>query len=96
MILTVLEARVPAERADTLRSEYAKLAQGTRPPGFVRSQLIRDAQDPAAWRIETLWESREALEAMRQRGTPAGLLLFRAIGVEPTVGVFEVVATVDR
>lgn len=94
MILTVLEARVPAERADTLRSEYATLGQGDRPPGFVRSQLIRDTQDPALWRVETLWESRQALEAMRQRGTPAGILLFRAIGVEPTVGVFEVVASI--
>ena len=94
MIQTVLHARVPAEKVDALRAGYAGLGIVPMPPGLVRTQLIRDTQDPDRWRLESVWESREVLAAMRARGTPAGLLLFREVGIEPAVEVYEVVATI--
>ena len=45
--------------------------------------------------IQTWWTSREALTALRSTGTPpAGILMFRAAGAEPTLSVFDVVGTV--
>jgi hypothetical protein len=65
------------------------------PPGFVRSHLVASVADPSHWRIETLWTSRDALAAMRQAGTPAGVLMFRAAGAEPSLSVYQVAATIE-
>ena len=94
MLLTVLEARVALERANDLQAAYSA-AGGKLPPGLIRSNLLRDATDPQLWRIQTLWESREALDAMRSTGTPAGVLMFRSAGAEPALSVFSVIATLD-
>jgi hypothetical protein len=37
----------------------------------------------------------EVLAAMRQAGTPAGVLMFRAAGTEPTLSVHDVVETIE-
>lgn len=92
MILTILEAHVDAGKESALQSAYATaIATEERPAGLLRSQLIRDAFDPTRWRIQTWWESRQALTAMRSTGTPAGILMFRAAGAEPATSIFEVV-----
>ena len=92
MILTILEAHVDAGKESALQSAYATaIASDERPAGLLRSQLIRDAFDPTRWRIQTWWESRQALMAMRSTGTPAGILMFRAAGAEPATSIFEVV-----
>lgn len=93
MVLTTLEGRVAAERADDLRAAFRAAGSGAPPPGLLRSELIRAANDPTLWRIQTLWESPAALAAMRQAGTPAGVLMFRAAGAEPTLAIFEVAET---
>jgi uncharacterized protein (TIGR02246 family) len=93
MIQTVLEASVAEERAPALQAAYAAAGAGRLPPGLVWTQLVRDAREPQRWRIQTWWASREALEAMRSAGTPAGVLMFRAAGAEPTLSVFEVAAS---
>lgn len=90
-VLTVLTAQVALERHADLRDAYRALVEDARPPGLVRSMLVRDASSGTAWRIETLWESREALAAMRSTGTPGGILVFRAAGAEPTLALLEVV-----
>jgi hypothetical protein len=56
---------------------------------------VTDAADSTRWRIETLWTSREVLTAMRQVGTPAGVLMFRAAGAEPTLSVYDVTFTIE-
>lgn len=95
MVLTVLEATVAAERAADLEAAYrAGIAdRAAVPPGLVRTELLCAAADRTRWRIETLWASRAALDAMRGTGTPAGVLMFRAAGAEPTLAVFDVVAS---
>jgi hypothetical protein len=72
-----------------------RAAAGDVPPGFIRSHLVSAAADPTRWRIETLWTGREALNAMRQAGTPAGVLMFRAAGAEPALSIHDVVATIE-
>jgi len=91
-VLTVLEARVAPERESALQAAYGEAARGPFPPGLERSLLLRGTTDRTAWRIETVWESSEALAAMRGSGTPRGIQIFRAAGAEPTVSVLEVVA----
>lgn len=94
MVLTVLEGTVQPERAADLEAAFRN-AGGATPPGFIRSHLLSASADATQWRIETLWTSREALAAMRQTGTPAGVLMFRAAGAEPSLAIFEVAATIE-
>jgi len=95
MILTVLEAKVEPGRESELRAAYE--SAGTKlPPGLVRSELLRDDRDTTRWRIQTLWENRAALDAMRSAGTPPGVLMFRAAGAEPVLAVFGVMSTLRR
>ena len=68
-VLTVLEARIPPERQEDLKAAYHEAVMDSPPPGLVRSMLLQDINDHLLWRIETLWESREALAAMRGTGT---------------------------
>ena len=96
MIMTVLEAQVPPDRAPALLDAYTAAGYNPLPPGLVRTELLHDARDAGRWRIQTWWTSREALEVMRAAGTPAGILMFRAAGAEPTVGVFEIVDALPR
>jgi hypothetical protein len=90
-VLTVLEAHIPPERQDDLKAAYHEAVVDSPPPGLVRSMLVQDINDRMLWRIETLWESREALAAMRGTGTPRGVLIFRAAGAEPVLAVLEVI-----
>jgi hypothetical protein len=94
MLVTVLEARVPAGREDDLRGAFVAEGETPLPEGLVRSALLHDVRDPARWRIETVWASRAALDAMRSAGTPAGVLMFRAAGAEPELSVLEVASTI--
>jgi len=94
MVLTILEATVAPERAADLQAAFRN-AGGQVPAGLIRSHLVSAAADATRWRIETLWTSREALAAMRQTGTPAGILMFRAAGAEPSLSIYDVVATIE-
>lgn len=94
MVLTVLEATVAPERAADLQAAFRNAATQV-PTGLVRSHLLAAAADPTRWRIETLWASREVLAAMRQAGTPAGVLMFRAAGAEPALSVYDVAFTIE-
>src|SRR5215211_8679404 len=92
MVITVLEAQVAPEKAILLEATYKQAIQHLE-TGIVQTFLIRSAKEPGSWQIVTLWQSREALEAMRASGeTPRGVLIFRAVEAEPTLSVFGVVA----
>ncbi len=92
LVITVLEARVANERATDLQAAYAEAARGPFPPGLLRSTLLRDINDSTLWRIETVWESREALAAMRAAGKPRGVQIFEAAGAVPSLSVFDSIA----
>ena len=92
MLLTVLEALVAPERAGELQAAFAAATSSQVPDGLLRTELLRSVTEPGRWRLATLWASREALVRMRGRGTPAGVLMFRAAGAEPVLSVYEVAA----
>ena len=94
MVLTILEATVPSHRVADIQAAF-HAAAGHVPPGFIRSHLVRASSDPTRWRIETLWKSRDALTAMRQAGTPAGVLMFRAADAEPKLTIYDVLETIE-
>lgn len=92
MVITVLEAQVAPEKASLLEAAY-KQAIERLDAGIVQTCLIQNSKDPATWQIVTQWESREALDAMRQTGeTPRGVLIFRAADAEPRLFVYNVAA----
>ena len=91
MLLTILEAQIAPGREKDLQSAFSDATAGPLPAGLERTELLRDARDPTRWRIQTLWRDRAALEAMRGAGTPAGVLMFRSAGAEPTLSIHEVV-----
>ena len=92
-LVTVVEGRVPTERSGVFEAAYATLLTMPIPNGLITTQLLRDTADPDAWRIETVWRDRESIDAMRAQGTPLAVKLFRDAGVEPSVSVFERVAS---
>ena len=88
MVVTVVDAEVEPERVADLLAAWDGVTGGRLPPGLQESFLMRAGD---AWRIATVWGSREALEEMRRTtDTPGALRVFRAAGAEPTLAVFEV------
>lgn len=96
MVVTVLEASVPAGKESALQAAFQAATSQALPAGLMRTDLLRDARDATRWRIQTLWASREALDAMRSAGTPAGVLMFRAADAEPALSIFDVTSTIAR
>ncbi len=90
-VVTVLEAHVPPDRAADLQAAYAA-AKGPLPRGLVRSTLLQDANDPTSWRIETVWQSHEAVAAVRLAGRPRGFQIFEAAGTAPSLSMFTAIA----
>ena len=92
MVMTILEAHVAPKNWVALEQAYAA---GTEllPPQLLQTFLVHSAPDSTLSRIISVWDSREALEEMRQSTeTPGGVIMFRAAGAEPTVAVFDVAA----
>jgi len=90
MIITILDANVTAGREADLQMAFRAAEQAPRPAGLLNRRLLRDRRDQTRWQIATLWERADALNAMRSAGTPAGVLIFRAAGAEPTLSVWDV------
>ena len=91
MVMTVLEARVPAERLANVEQVFRE-GMAALPAEIVESYLVRDTKDPSLFRLNTIWRSMEALQAMRQSGVkPKGVQMFEAVGATPSLSVFEVV-----
>ncbi len=90
MVITILEAEMPSDKVSKLETNYAEGIKEPE-PGLVQSFLIKNG---GKCKIITLWESREALNAMKSRGTPKGVLMFRYAGVEPSLLAYEVVNTI--
>ena len=90
MVITVLEALVPTDKAAVLQSTFQNAVDHL-DAGIVQTFLLHGLREADLWQIVTVWESRAALDAMRQSGeTPRGVLIFRAAGAEPGLSVFDV------
>ncbi len=96
MVITVLEALVQADKTDSLKAVYQQATQHL-DEGISQTFLLHSTKDPGIWQIVTIWQSRAALEKMRQSGEkPRGVLIFREAGAEPKLTVYEVIANASE
>ena len=90
MVMTILEAHVAPEQWAALQREFDGAIKQLE-PGLVQTFLLHASADATLWRIATVWQSREALAAMRATGaTPRGVLIFRAAGAEPSLSIWDI------
>jgi hypothetical protein len=92
-ILTVVSGTVEPDREDDLTAAYRRVLAGVIPDGLLASALLRG--DGHRWQISTLWRDRAALDAMLAAmrvsvDVPSAPQVFRAVGADPTLTVFEV------
>jgi quinol monooxygenase YgiN len=88
-LMVVWEGRVPPDRQAELLAAYHDGASDT-PPEMTRHLIARDIDDPQVIRLVSFWRSPAALQEYRRRvETPAALLMFRSVGVEPTRAISE-------
>jgi hypothetical protein len=98
MVMTVLEGHVSADKWEALRETYGGEPTATLPSQMVQTFLVQNMEDPTIWRAVSVWKSRDALAEYRNSvETPGGVLLFRSVGVEPTLTIYDVAvhATAD-
>jgi heme-degrading monooxygenase HmoA len=89
MFVTIVEGVLHPRREDDLRSAWEHRPSEL-PAGFIESFLLR-GENAATWRIVTVWESREAVMAMRASGEPpAALVMFEQAGAEPIASFWSV------
>jgi len=93
MVITILEAHVGAENWAAFQDDYQKRTVQL-PPQMTQTFLLQDVTDQTLWQIISAWKSREALDEMRNSGeTPTGVLMFRNVGAEPKLSIFNVPAS---
>jgi heme-degrading monooxygenase HmoA len=94
MFVTIVEAAVDANREGDLRAAWDEVTAGVLPAGFIESSLLRT--EDRTWRIVTVWESKEAVSAMRATGEPpAALVVFQRAGAKPSVSMSTVEGRVE-
>lgn len=90
MVITILEAQVESEQWEAFKRTFE--ASTMQLPPSIRETYLIQAHDQKLWRIVTVWRSREALNEMRASGqTPEGVRMFRSVGAEPTLSIFDVI-----
>lgn len=90
-VLTAVSATVAPGREADLVAGFEELLRHALPDGLLRTELLRGAD--GSWRVESLWRDRAALDAMRAgKEAPAAPALFRSVGAEPSLQVYEVAA----
>lgn len=94
-VLTSVALVVPPHRQDDVIPAYRDLtAQGARPDGLLRSELLRG--QGGRWLIQSLWRDLDAIVAARDSGAPPAALVLanqleaqhshEALKVEATLG----------
>ncbi len=89
-VISVVEGKVPEQKMKSLETSFLSLRQRPKPPGWLRSSLMKDSKEPLICRIETVWEDMESYENMIcNTPRPVASELFENVGVKATVKVFE-------
>ena len=89
MFVTIVEGAVEAAREGDLRSAWKEISTGVLPAGFIESSLLRT--EDGIWRVVTVWESKEAVMAMRASGEPpAAPAMFEQAGSKPSLSMWTV------
>ncbi|MDD5172387.1 MAG: hypothetical protein PHF60_05120, partial [Candidatus ainarchaeum sp.] len=81
MVISILEAEMPTDKAAKLETNFAEGIKALE-PGVSEMFFIKNG---GKCKIIILWESKEALFAMKCKGTPQAVLMFRYAGVEPSL-----------
>lgn len=90
-VVTLVSATVAEDRRDALVDGFNALLQTGLPDGLLRTELLHGPGD--RWRIQSEWRDRAALDAMRAGPQePAAPALFRRVGAEPALEIWEVAA----
>ena len=88
---------MPSSSVLEFEAAYASVKDQPKPPGWKRSMLLRDTKEEGMYRVSTLWENRQALEEMRKStSVPVAIALFRKVGVEPNMRIFEISVAIER
>ena len=90
MVVTILEGKISLDKIPLLQKKYSEILKN-KPPSIEKSYLLVDSENQNMCQIITIWKSREDIDEMRKQGTPAGVLLFREVGTEPTLSIYEVI-----
>ena len=93
-VISVVEGKVPSTKTKSLKTSFLSLRQRPKPPGWLRSTLLKNNKEPTIYRIETVWEDMESFENMvcnTPRPTPSEL--FENVGATTTVEIFELIET---
>lgn len=94
-VMTILEAHVVPDNWAIIEQGY-QAAKSARSSHLLASYLIQSTIDPNLWRIVTVWDSHEGLEAMRRESeTAREVQVFRATGEEPQLETFEIVNRIE-
>ncbi|MBI5228076.1 hypothetical protein HY988_05795 [Candidatus Micrarchaeota archaeon] len=92
MVMSILEGDLPPDKAAKLEANFED-GKKNLDAGIVETFFIKNA---SKCKIITLWENREALNAMKSKGTPKGVLMFKYAGVEPIALVYDVVSSAAK
>ena len=87
MYMTMVEGEVTEERVADLHAAW-KENTADLPVGLLESFLVRS--ESGVWRIVTVWESKDAVMAMRASGRPAALVMFERAGSVGSVSMWSV------
>ena len=87
-ILTVVSATVDPSQEAELLAGFQSLLADQMPDGLI-AQSCCETQ-PESGGSKTLWRDRATLDKMRVASEPAAPRLFRSVGAEPTLQIFEV------
>ena len=91
MVMTILEAHVAPDKSAALQAAFEH-GRNRLPSQMVETFLVRDRGDITLWRGISVWKSIGALDEYRASvETPGGVLVFRSVGVEPSLQIFDVV-----
>jgi len=89
-IISIVEGIVPKSKAKSFETSYISLRQRPKPPGWLRSTLLKNSTDQTKYRIETVWEDKESFENMIcNTPRPTASELFENVGVTTTVEIYE-------
>lgn len=94
-VVTAVDAQVDPGQEAVLLDGYRRLTRDHQPDALLRTELLRG--QAGAWRVQTTWESLEALQAVRAAGTPpAAVALLDSLGIPHSHGWFVVEADFER
>lgn len=92
MFVTTVEGVVEAAREADLLSAWEDMSSSL-PAGFIESFLLHGEDE--TWRIVTVWESKEAVMALRASGRPTARTMLERAGSTGSLSVWTMEARVS-